>query len=142
MIVTTFGYNAFNLWCKLVGRFGVCCERKLGLRHGLLVDQLTLTAWRTRLTLATIPAGLLSFAWLACFAYLFGLTRLFGVLGFLGDFRCSFFRGFCLSAALITIAATTAATTIAAATITTFAALPDGWFSSFGFCRCARFLAE
>ena len=142
LIVATFGYNAFNLWCKLIDRFGVRCEWKLGLRHGLLIDWFTLTAWWTRLTLATILAGLLSLAWLACFARLLGLALLFGVLGFLGDFRRNFFRRFCLSATLVPVATTTAATTIAATAITTFAALAHGWLGSLWFCGCARFLTE
>jgi len=79
---------------------------------------------------------------LACFARRLGLTRLFGVLGFLGNFRRNFFRGFCLSATLITIATSTATTTIAATAITTFAALTHRWLGSLGFCGCARFLPE
>ena len=142
LIVATFGYNAFNLWCKLIDRFGVRCEWKLGLRHGLLIDWFTLTTWWTRLTLPTILAGLLGLAWLACFARLLGLALLFGVLGFLGDFRRNFFRRFCLSATLIPVATTTATTTIAATAITTFAALAHGWLGSLWFCGCARFLTE
>ena len=134
LIVATFGYNAFNLWCKLIDRFGVRCEWKLALRHGLLIDRFTLTAWWTRRTLATILAGLLSLAWLACFTRLLGLALLFGVLGFLGDFRRNFFRRFCLSATLIPVATTTATTTIAATAITTFAALAHGWLGSLWFC--------
>ena len=65
LIIATFGRNALDLRCELLDRFGVCCERQLGLRHWLITRRFTLTAWWTRWTLPTILAGLLCFAWLA-----------------------------------------------------------------------------